>query len=70
LNINPQQEPGPQTKRLADNAHRPLRDGEVYEPYVPATSAPDEFTVKALFFGIIFGVLSARPTPTWACGPD
>jgi putative OPT family oligopeptide transporter len=34
-----------------------LRDGEVYEPYVPATSAPDEFTVKALFFGIIFGVL-------------
>ncbi len=44
-------------RKLPESAHRPLRDGEVYEPYVPATEAPHEFTLKALFFGIVFGVL-------------
>jgi putative OPT family oligopeptide transporter len=44
-------------RRLPDNAHRPLKPGEVYEPYVRATEAPHEFTVKALFFGVLFGVL-------------
>ncbi len=44
-------------KRLPEAAHRPLREGETYEPYVPASAAPDEFTIKALFFGILFGIL-------------
>ena len=44
-------------KRLPENAHRPLKEGEVYLPYVPATDTPDEFTIKALFFGVLFGVL-------------
>ncbi len=44
-------------RRLPDSAHRPLKEGEVYEPYVPASESPHEFTVKALFFGIVFGVL-------------
>lgn len=44
-------------KKLSESAHRPLNEGEVYEPYVPASAAPDEFTIKALFFGILFGIL-------------
>jgi putative OPT family oligopeptide transporter len=46
-----------QTRRLPDSAHRPLREGEEYQPYIPAHSTPNEFTVKALFFGVLFGVL-------------
>jgi putative OPT family oligopeptide transporter len=44
-------------KGLPENAHRPLKKGEVYIPYVPAGVTPDEFTIKALFFGVLFGVL-------------
>jgi putative OPT family oligopeptide transporter len=44
-------------KGLPENAHRPLKKGEVYIPYVPAGITPDEFTIKALFFGVLFGVL-------------
>ena len=43
--------------QLPDSAHRPLKAGEVYTPYVPASQSPNEFTIKALLFGIIFGVL-------------
>ncbi|MEE8339194.1 MAG: oligopeptide transporter, OPT family [Xanthomonadales bacterium] len=46
-----------QTRRLPDSAHRPLREGEEYKPYIPAHTTPNEFTVKALFFGVLFGVL-------------
>jgi putative OPT family oligopeptide transporter len=45
------------TRRLPDNAHRPLDAGETYEPYVSPATSPHEFTVKALFFGILFGIL-------------
>ncbi len=45
------------TRKLAENAHRPLRPGERYEPYVPAPESLREFTLKALFFGVLFGVL-------------
>lgn len=46
-----------QTRRLPENAHRPLKEGEVYQPYIPASATENEFTVKALFFGVLFGVL-------------
>ena len=46
-----------EARRLPENAPRPLKDGEVYLPHVPVTESPDEFTVKALFFGILFGIL-------------
>ncbi|MDX1460227.1 MAG: oligopeptide transporter, OPT family [Xanthomonadales bacterium] len=46
-----------EARRLPENAHRPLKPGESYEPYVPAHESPNEFTVKALFFGVLFGVL-------------
>ena len=45
------------SRRLPENAHRPLKPGETYEPYIPAHERPDEFTVKALFFGVVFGIL-------------
>ena len=44
-------------RKLAENAHRPLQEGETYQPYIPATESPHEFTIKALFFGVLFGVL-------------
>jgi putative OPT family oligopeptide transporter len=44
-------------RKLPDSAHRPLKPGEVYEPFVPAADSPSEFTLKALFFGVLFGVL-------------
>jgi len=44
-------------RRLPENAHRPLKEGETYVPYIPAHESPNEFTVKALFFGVLFGVL-------------
>jgi putative OPT family oligopeptide transporter len=46
-----------ENRRLPDSAHRPLKPGEVYEPYIPATASPHEFTLKALFFGVLFGIL-------------
>ncbi|MCH8930332.1 MAG: oligopeptide transporter, OPT family [Proteobacteria bacterium] len=42
---------------LSDAAHRPLKDGEIYQPYVSATESPPEFTLKAVLFGILFGVI-------------
>ncbi|HEX6928157.1 MAG TPA: oligopeptide transporter, OPT family, partial [Gammaproteobacteria bacterium] len=42
---------------LPDSAHRALKPGETYPPYVPSNEAPAEFTVKALFFGILFGII-------------
>ena len=46
-----------QPRRLPESAHRPLKEGEAYQPYVPASIVQNEFTVKALFFGVLFGVL-------------
>ncbi len=44
-------------KGLNANAYKPLKQGEVYIPYIPAESAPLEFTFKSLCFGIIFGIV-------------
>jgi putative OPT family oligopeptide transporter len=42
---------------LSEAAHRPLKDGERYQPYVGAGESPPEFTPKAVVLGVIFGVL-------------
>ena len=42
---------------LSDAAHRPLKDGETYQPYVSAAESPAEFTLKSVLFGILFGVI-------------
>lgn len=49
--------PQPSPRKLPDSAHRELREGETYRPYVSPTEHPDEFTLKALVFGVLFGIL-------------
>ena len=44
-------------RQLPENANRELNPGEIYQPYVSPLESPNEFTVKALFFGVIFGIL-------------
>ena len=44
-------------KGLSDKAHRALKEGETYEPYVSASESPAEITVRSIGFGILFGVL-------------
>ncbi len=50
-------------KGLSPKAYEPLGEGEIYEPYVPASEGPLEFTIKAavagIFFGILFGAANA-----------
>jgi len=42
---------------LPPEAHRPLAEGETYQPYVGARQSLPEFTVKAMVAGILFGIL-------------
>ena len=37
-----------QNRRLSESAHRPLREGEVYQPYVPAGETQNELFISAL----------------------
>lgn len=47
------------TKRrgLSQQAYEPVPEGKSYEPYVPATESPFEFTFKAVIPGILFGIV-------------
>jgi putative OPT family oligopeptide transporter len=42
---------------LRPSAYLPLPKGERYEPYVPATESPAEFSLKAAVLGILFGIV-------------
>ena len=44
-------------KGVSRQAYEPIPEGEEYEPFVPATESPLEFTVKAAVEGILFGIL-------------
>ena len=46
-----------ENKGLSKKAYKPLAKGEKYDPFVPATESPLEFTVKSIIAGIIFGIL-------------
>lgn len=46
-----------QKSGLSKKAYESIPAGETYEPYVPASESPLEFTVKAAIAGIIFGIL-------------
>ncbi|HJQ38382.1 MAG TPA: oligopeptide transporter, OPT family [Thermoanaerobaculia bacterium] len=52
-----------ESKSLPENAYEPLKEGEVYQPMVPAEQAPPEATTRAITWGfflcIIFTVASA-----------
>ncbi len=44
-------------KGLSATAYVPPADGETYQPYVPASTSPAEFSIKAILMGIFFGVV-------------
>lgn len=45
------------SKGLSSAAYKPVPEGERFQSYVSAESAPLEFTFKALMAGILFGIL-------------
>ncbi|RMF57267.1 MAG: oligopeptide transporter, OPT family [Calditrichaeota bacterium] len=42
---------------LSQKAYEPIPPGETYDPYVPASESPLEFTAKAIIAGVVFGIL-------------
>lgn len=42
---------------LSPQAYEPIPEGSSYEPFVPPSESPLEFTVKAVVAGVIFGIL-------------
>ena len=49
-------EPG-SPKGLSEKAYLPLDEGETYQPYVPASVSPAEFSIRSIGLGILFGVV-------------
>jgi putative OPT family oligopeptide transporter len=46
-----------ETKSLPENAYQSLKPGEEYKPVVPAASATPEFTLRSVFWGVVFCVI-------------
>ena len=42
---------------LSQKAYAPIEDGDTYDPFVPASESPAEFTIKAVGLGILFGII-------------
>ncbi len=42
---------------LSQKAYVPIEEGDSYDPFVPATESPAEFTLKAVGLGILFGII-------------
>jgi putative OPT family oligopeptide transporter len=42
---------------LSRQAYEPVPEGQSYEPFVPASQSPAEFTIKAILAGILFGIV-------------
>jgi putative OPT family oligopeptide transporter len=42
---------------LSQKAYVPIEEGDSYDPFVPATESPAEFTIKAVALGILFGII-------------
>jgi putative OPT family oligopeptide transporter len=47
----------PSRRTLPENAYRPLKPGETYDPIVPASAAPPEFTARSLTLGLVMAAL-------------
>ena len=45
------------TKSLPENAYKPLKPGEVYQPIIPASSSIPEVTFRSVFWGTLFCVI-------------
>lgn len=46
-----------ETKSLPENAYLPLTPGAIYQPIVPAEAKVPEFTLRSVFWGIVFCVV-------------
>jgi len=46
-----------ETTSLPENAYLPLKPGESYQPIVPADAKTPEFTVRSVFWGVVFCVI-------------
>jgi putative OPT family oligopeptide transporter len=42
---------------LSQKAYVPIPEGDSYDPFVPASESPAEFTIKAVGLGILFGIV-------------
>ena len=42
---------------LSQKAYVPIAEGDSYDPFVPASESPAEFTIKAVVLGILFGII-------------
>ena len=42
---------------LSQKAYVPVAEGDTYDPFVPASESPAEFTLKAVGLGILFGII-------------
>ena len=42
---------------LSQKAYVPVAEGDSYDPFVPASESPAEFTIKAVGLGILFGII-------------
>ena len=42
---------------LSQKAYVPIEEGDSYDPFVPASESPAEFTIKAVGLGILFGII-------------
>ncbi len=45
------------TKTLPENAYKPLHEGELYLPIVPASAQLPEITARSIFWGVLFCVI-------------
>jgi putative OPT family oligopeptide transporter len=45
------------TKSLPENAYKPLKPGEVYQPVIPASASLPEITFRSVFWGTLFCVI-------------
>ncbi|HSN51573.1 MAG TPA: oligopeptide transporter, OPT family, partial [Woeseiaceae bacterium] len=46
-----------QKEGLSQKAYVPIEEGDSYDPFVPASESPAEFTLKAVGLGILFGII-------------
>ena len=46
-----------ETNSLPQNAYQPLKPGESYQPIVPAEAKTPEFTLRSVFWGVVFCVI-------------
>src|SRR5574337_238649 len=45
------------TKTLPENAYKPLHEGELYLPIIPASVETPELSARAIFWGVVFCVI-------------